>query len=112
MPSTLWGSSTPAGISGSSAHRPVGFLTARADPRRTRPKSVAKITPKRGSGVGLGGGRVVGERRLVDRLLGFTEIDAHGAGRTGQTVDGGARDQIAVERNGTARVVVTPEPGR
>ena len=43
---------------------------------------------------------------LDDRLLGGAQIDAHAALRARNAVDRGARDQIAIERDGAAGVVI------
>src|SRR5262245_31939114 len=54
------------------------------------------------AGVISGGGQL-----LHDRLGGGADVDAHVALRARNAVDGGARDQVAVERDGAAGVIVT-----
>ena len=54
----------------------------------------------------------LGRQFLGDRLLGRAEVDAHLALRARNAVDGGARDQVAVERDGAAGVVVAGDHDR
>ena len=49
---------------------------------------------------------------LDDRLLGGAEIDARGALRARDAVDRGTRDQIAIERDGAAGVVIAGDDDR
>src|SRR5215470_13482267 len=44
---------------------------------------------------------------LHDRLSGRADVDTHVALRARNAIDGGTRDQVAVERDGATRVVVT-----
>ena len=46
------------------------------------------------------------KRGLAGRRLGGTEIDARGALRALNAVDGCARDQIAIQRDGAAGIVI------
>src|SRR3954469_14376061 len=51
----------------------------------------------------IGGGRQL----LHDRLSGRTDVDAHVALRARNAIDGGTRDQVAVERDGATGIVIT-----
>src|SRR5260370_627082 len=53
------------------------------------------------AGVISGGGQL-----LHDRLSGRADVDAHVALRARNAIDGGTRDQVAVERDGATGVII------